>query len=44
MNSGNSKPSDPYRLLLNPLDKVNLKRSDKYVTFSNLSIYYTRKI
>ena len=32
MNSENSKTSDPYRLLLNILDKINLKRSDKYVT------------
>ena len=31
MNSGNSKSSDPHRLLLNLWDKVNLKRSDKYV-------------
>ena len=31
MNSEKSKTSDPYRLLLNLLDKINLKRSDKYV-------------
>ena len=36
-----SKTSDPYRLLLNLSDKINLKRSDKYVALSNLSIYYT---
>ena len=30
--------------LLNVADKVNLKRSSKYVPLSNLSIYYTRKI
>ena len=41
MNSVNSSPSDPHRLLLNLPDKINLKRSDKCVTFSNLSIYYT---
>ena len=29
------------RLLLNLSDKINLKRSDKYVASSNLSIYYT---
>ena len=29
MNSGNSKKSDPHRLLLNCLDKINVKRSDK---------------
>ena len=27
-NSENSKTSDPYRLLLNLSDKINLKRSD----------------
>ena len=31
MNSENSKTSNPHRLLLNLLDKINLKRSDKYV-------------
>ena len=40
MNSENSKTSDPYRLLLNILDKINLKRSDKYVTLSKFSISY----
>ena len=42
-NSGNSKTSDPHRLLLNLSDKINLKRSDKYVALSNLSIYCTWK-
>ena len=42
-NFENSKTSDPHRLLLSLLDKTNLKRSDKYVTLSNLSIYYLRK-
>ena len=41
MNSGNSKISDPQRLLLNLSDKVTLKRSDQYVALSDLSIYYT---
>ena len=41
MNSGNSKTSDHYRLLLNLLDKINLKRSDKNVALSHLSIYCT---
>ena len=31
MNSENSKTSDRHRLLLNLLDKIDLKRSDKYV-------------
>ena len=41
MNSGNSKTSDPYKLLLNLSDKINLKGSDKYVALSNLRICYT---
>ena len=41
MNSENSKTSDLHRLLLNLSDKINLKRSDKYVALSNLSICYT---
>ena len=43
MNSENSKTSDLYRLLLNLLDKINLKRTDRYVALSNLNIYYTWK-
>ena len=43
MNSENSKTSDPHRPLLNPSDKIDLKRSDKYVTLSSLSIYYAWK-
>ena len=41
MNSKSSKTSDPHRLLLNLSDKINLKRSDKYVALSNLSVCYT---
>ena len=41
MNSENSKTSDPHKLLCNLSDKIDLKRSDKYVALSNLSIYYT---
>ena len=41
MNSENSKTPDPRRLLLNLSDKINLKRKDKYIALSNLSIYYT---
>ena len=40
MNSTNSKISDAHRLLINLADKINLKRSNKYVAISNLSIYY----
>ena len=43
MNFENTKTSDPHRLLLKLLDKINLKRSDKYVALSNISIYYTWK-
>ena len=41
MNFENREKPDPHRLLLNISDKINLKRSDKYVALSNLSIYYT---
>ena len=44
MISKNSKTSDPHRLLLNLTDKINLRRRDKYIALSNLSIYYTRKV
>ena len=43
MNSKNSKISDPHRLLLNLIDKIDLRRKDKYIALSNLSIYYTWK-
>ena len=36
MNYENSKTSDSHRLLLNFSDKINLKRSDKYIALSNL--------
>ena len=39
MNSENSETSDPNRLLLNISDKTSLKRRDKYVALSNLSLY-----
>ena len=44
MNSRNSKTSETHRLLLNLADKIDLKRSDKYVALSNLSVYYTWKM
>ena len=43
MNSEKNKMSDPHRLVHNLSDKINLKRSDKYVALSNFSAYYTRK-
>ena len=39
INSKNSGTSDPHRLLLNLTGKIFLKRSDKFVALSNLSIY-----
>ena len=30
MNSKNSKTFDPHRLLLNLIDKIDLRRKDKY--------------
>ena len=41
MNSENSKTSDPHRLLLNLIDKIDLRGKD--VALSNLSIYYAWK-
>ena len=43
MNSQNSKTSSPHRLLLNLSDKIDLKKSYKYVASSNRSINYTWK-
>ena len=43
MNSRNSKTADPHWQSLSLTDKINLKKSDKYVTLSSLSIYYTWK-
>ena len=41
MNPKNSKTSDPYKLLINLTDKIELRRKNKYMALSNLSIYYT---
>ena len=37
MNSKTSKTRDSYRLLLDLTDKINLKRSDKYVALCPFS-------
>ena len=42
-NSKNSKTSDPHKVLLNPTDKTDLRRKDKYIASSNFSIYYIWK-
>ena len=44
VNSENRKTSNPHRLLLNLSEKINLKRNDKYVPLSNISIYYKWEI
>ena len=43
VNSGKSKTFDPHILLLNRSDKIKLKRSNKYVALSSISIYCTWK-
>ena len=43
MNSENSKISKPHILILKLTDKLNLRRAEKSITLSNLSIYYTWK-
>ena len=44
MNSENSKTSDPHRLLFKLSEKINLKRSDKYVALSTLPLGIHGKI
>ena len=43
INSKTSEKSDPHRLLLNVTDKIDIRRNEKYIALSNLSIYYTCK-
>ena len=43
LNSKNSKTFDPHKLLLNLTEKIDLRRKDKYIIISNLSIYYMEK-
>ena len=42
MNSESSKTFNPRKLILSLTDK-KINSSDKYISFSNLSIYYTQK-
>ena len=44
MNSENSETSDPHGLVLNLADKIDLRRTHKYIASVNLIIYYTWKI
>ena len=43
MNSENSKTSEPHILILKLTDKLDLRRGEKIIALSNLSIYYTWK-
>ena len=43
MSSKKIQTSEPNRLLLDHADKINLKRSDKYVALSNISMNYIWK-
>ena len=43
MNCNTTKISDPHRPLLNLTEKINLKKSDKYIALSYLSIHHTWK-
>ena len=43
MNSKNSKTSDLHGILLNHTDKTDLRRKEKHIALSDLSIYYIWK-
>ena len=43
MNLENSKTSNPHALILNLIDKIDLRRSEKSIALSYLGIYYTWK-
>ena len=43
MNRENSRTSEYYVLVLKLTDKLNLRRDQKSIALSNLSIYYTWK-
>ena len=43
MNLGNSETSKPEVLILNLTNKIDLRRGEKSIALSNLSIYYTWK-
>ena len=43
MNSENSKNSNPHFLTFKLTDKLDLRRGEKIIALSNLSIYYTWK-
>ena len=43
MNSENSKTSEPHVLILKLTDEFDLRRGERNVALTNLSIYYTWK-
>ena len=43
MNSENSKTSEQHILIFKLTDKLDLRRSEKSIALSNLSIYYAQK-
>ena len=43
INSKNSKAPQPHVLMLKLTDKLDLRRGEKSIALSNLSIYYTWK-
>ena len=43
MNSENSRASEPHILILKLTDKLDLRRGEKTIALSTLSIYYTWK-
>ena len=43
MKSEDNKTSEPHVLILKLTDKLNLRRGEKSIALSNLSIYYTWK-
>ena len=43
LNSENSKTSKPHVLVLKLTDKLDLRRGEKSIALSNISIYYTWK-
>ena len=43
MNSENTETSKPHVFIFNLTDKIDLRRGEKSIALSNLSIYYTQK-
>ena len=43
VNMENSKINEPYKFVLNLLQRLGLKSSNKHIALQNFSIYYTCK-